>query len=231
MRSTAVVAAVSGVTFAVLYLVAFGIADLPEGAYSDARVMELYANTSSRTAIIVSAVLLGLAGLALLPFLAHLRSRLRPAGIAADVAFGAGLLYVAALFGAANLQGGYAIGVALGELPQPVNAELARVLTNQGFGLLLLYGLFAAAALVFATSLAARTTGAVSRPIARAGFLVTPLLLAGAAWVPQLLVPLWVVAVSWHVTRERAHERPVVRHSNRREPSDGTRTPAGYLGR
>lgn len=202
--------AAGGIAFAVLYFAALTLADLPEGSDSDARIVALYADAGSRSGIIIAGVLLGLAGIALLPFLAELRSRLRGAGIAADVAFAGGLLYVVALFGAGNLFSGYAIGVALGELPEPVNTQLERVLTNQGFGLLLVYGLFAASALVLATSLAGRRTGAVSRGVATAGFVVAPLLLAGAAYMPQFLVPLWVLAVSVDYARRERFQRSVV---------------------
>ena len=197
----------SGVAFALLYFAALALGDLPEGGYSDARVAELYADEGSRSGIIAMGVLLGLAGIALLPFLADLRARLRGAALAADIAFAGGLLYVVALFGAGGLASGYAIGVALGELPEPVNVELARVLTNQAFGLLLIYGLFSASALVLATSIGSRATGAVSKRTRIAGFVIAPVLLAGAAWMPQFLVPLWVLAVS--VGHARSAPRPL----------------------
>lgn len=199
----------SGVAFALLYFAALAVGDLPEGGYTDARVAELYADEGSRAGIIATGVLLGFAGIALVPFLADLRTRLRGAAVAADVAFAGGLLYVAALFGAGSLASGYAIGVALGELPEPVNVELARVLTNQAFGLLLLYGLFSAGVLVLATSVGGRLTGAVSTRTRIAGFVIAPLLLAGAAWMPQFLVPIWVLAVSLGRARPERERVPV----------------------
>ena len=39
------------------------------------------------------------------------------------------------------------------------------------------------------------------RSLATAGFVLAPLLLAGAAWIPQFLVPLWVLALSVQAIR------------------------------
>lgn len=201
---------VSAAAFVALYAGFTVVPVLPEGSYSDERVLALYTEPGSRTAIAAGGYLLALAGVALLPFLAALHRRLRTAtaSMTPTVAVGAGLLYVACLLGAGNLFGGYATGIAIGELQAPADATLVRVLSNQGFGLLLIGGLLAAAALVLSTSIAGMRSGVLPRWLVIAGFVVAPLLLLGAAWVPQFLVPLWVLAVGVALARPAGQRAP-----------------------
>lgn len=198
---------VAGLAFAALYA-AFGLSplmDLPEGADSDQAVIALVAEGGSRTGIVLGGVLVGLAGVAMLMFLADLRRRLAagtPDSSLPTLAFGAGLIYVAMLFLAGNAWTGYATGVAVGELPVPQDATLLRVLSDSGFGLLLIYGLLAAATSVVATSLSARRTGLLSKALTTSGFVIAPILCVGFTYVPQFLVPLWVIAVSIALLRQ-----------------------------
>ena len=204
----------AGLAFAVLYA-AFTLTplmELPEGAYSDQRVIALYADAGSRTGIVVGGLIVGLAGVVLLVFLADLRRRLADGAADAtlpSLAFGAGLIYVVMLFVAGNAWAGYATGIAVGELPAPQDATLLRVLSDSGFGLLLIYGLLAAAALVLATSLCARRTDLLPTSLIKSGYVIAPLLCLGFAWVPQFLLPLWVAAVSIAFLRQRP-EAPLV---------------------
>jgi hypothetical protein len=204
----------AGLTFAGLYA-AFTLSplmELPEGASSDERVIALVADEGSRTGIVVGGFIVGLAGVALLVFLADLRRRLEegaPDATLPTLAFGAGLVYVAMLFLAGNAWAGYATGIAVGELPVPRDATLLRVLSDSGYGLLLIYGLLAAATLVLATSLSARRTDLLSTSVTRSGFVIAPLLCLGFTWVPQFLVPVWVIAVSIAFLRQRP-ETPIV---------------------
>lgn len=197
----------AGLAFAVLYF-AFGLSplmDLPEGAYSDEQVIALVADEGSRTGIVVGGVLVALAGVAMLIFLADLRLRLATAARDSSLptlAFGAGLIYVAMLFVAGNAWTGYATGVAVGELPVPQDATLLRVLSDAGFGMLLIYGLLAAATCVVATSISARRTGILSRALTMSGFVIAALLCLGFTYMPQFLVPVWVVAVSIALLRQ-----------------------------
>jgi hypothetical protein len=194
-------AAGAGVVFAVLYVVVFQFLwDLIEEGYTDHEVQALFADPGYRQRLFVGAFLVAVAGTALLWFLAALLGALRradPDGDAPAVtAFAAGCIYVALLFVSATLFTGYAAGILVGELSAPVDVALARVLNNLGFTLLLIDGLFAAAVVVLITSLLARRTSLLPRWLTRAGLVVSPLLLLGAAYVPQFLVPLWVLAVS-----------------------------------
>jgi hypothetical protein len=194
-------AAFSAVAFTVLYLAATFIPTLPEGAYSDAKVLELLQDSGTRSLIVVGSVLYIVAALSLLPFVSQLTATLRHAEQGrtdADspllgVMSGGGLLYIAILLIAGNAFGSYATGIAVGELPTPEDATLVRVLSDQGFGLILVPGLLSAAVMILAASMLARRSHALPSWVCITGFVFAPLLLLGAAWVPQFLVPLWTL--------------------------------------
>ena len=78
------------------------------------------------------------------------------------------------------------------------------MLTDMGIGMHLISGLLAAAVMVAAASAAGRRTGVLPRGVVVAGLVVAPLLLVGFTWIPQFLVPLWVVAVSISLLRRPA---------------------------
>ena len=190
---------ICGLLFLPLYAAFTFVPELPEASYPDEDVLALYTDPGKAELIMLGSLLMAVAGVVLLVFLADLWRRLRPAGDLATLVVGAGVLYVGAIFGAGTLWGGYAGGGA-GPLETAPDLEhsvtLARILTDMGFGLLLIYGLFAAAVMVAAASAAGRRTGALPRGLVVAGFVIAPLLLVGFTWIPQFLVPAWVFAVS-----------------------------------
>lgn len=210
---------ICGLLFAPLYAAFTFIPELPEASYSDERVLDLYRDPGSSGAILLGSLLMAVAGVVFMVFLADLWRRLRAAGDVATLAVGAGFLYVAMLFVAGALWGGYAGGGGgpLEDAPElDHSATLARVLTDMGIGVLLIYGLCAAAVMVTAASRAGQRTGVLPRGIAIAGYVVAPLLLAGFTWIPQFLVPLWVLTVSVSFLR-RSPATPVA--AARREPA------------
>jgi len=186
-----------GLLFLPLYLAFTFIPERPEAGYSDERVLDLYRDGSAT--ILFSSLLMAAAGVALLVFLADLHSRLRPAGGTAILALAGGLGYVAMIFVAGAFWGGYALGGAgpLQDAPDLApSVTLARVLNEMGIGVLLIYGLSAAAVMIAGVSAAGRTTGVLPRGVVISGWIIAPLMAAGFAYAPQFLVPMWVAAVS-----------------------------------
>lgn len=190
---------ICGLLFLPLYLGFTFVPEHPEASDPNQYVLDLYADPGRIGLMIVGSALMGLAGVVFLVFLADLWRRLRPAGDLATLTVGAGVLYVGMLFMAGLLKGAYAWRGG-GPFEDVAGFEdsvaLARVLTDMGIGVHLIYGLFAAAVMVAAASAAGRRTGALPRGIVLAGFVIAPLLLVGFTWVPQFFLPLWVVAVS-----------------------------------
>lgn len=205
-------AAIAAVAFAVFYVTAlFGVMDLPEEADSDAAVLATYADAGKRAGLTAGVYLLAGAGLSFVWFLASLRERLRRDGVGAGLsttAFAGGLVYVAMLFTAGAAFGVLPLAIGVGEFEaEAVDPAVARVLVQFGFTILLIYGLLAAAVMVLATSLAALKMRLIPRWLAIAGFVVAALLLLGPIYVPQLLVPLWAIAVGVAIARPPASAR------------------------
>jgi hypothetical protein len=190
---------ICGLLFLPLYAAFTFIPELPVATDSDAAVLGLYTDPGKAELIMLGSLLMAVAGVVLLVFLADLWRRLRPAGELATLTAGAGVLYVGTLFVTGTLWGGYA-GRGGGPVADAAGFEdsvtLARVLTDMGLGMQLVYGLFAAAVMMAAASVAGRQTGALPRGLVIAGSVAAPLLLLGFTWIPQFLVPLWVCALA-----------------------------------
>lgn len=129
--------------FAVLYVASlFGVLDIPDGRDSDAAVRAAFVDDRGR--IILGVYMLGLAGLFSVWFLGGLHARLRDdaTGSALEVVvLAGGMVYVAMLYAAAATWGVLAFATAFDEIPEPVNADVARALTQLGFTMLLIFGL------------------------------------------------------------------------------------------
>jgi hypothetical protein len=209
----------SAVTYAALYLAAIFLPRFPEGAYSDERVTVLLGEGSDRMLIVGGGILLSLAGVALIPFLAGLAVLLRsrsPDTLAATAAPMGGLLHVCMLLIAATSLSGYATGLAIGEIPAPVETTLARTLSNQGFHALLIPGLLSAGVMILATTIAGRSF--LPRWVWIAGLVVSPLTLLGVAWMPQFVVPIWCLLLSFTVLPQPQAQFETSRSSSHREP-------------
>ena len=207
---------ISGLLFLPLYLGFTFVPEHPEASDSDQYVLDLYADPGRVGLIVLGSALMAAAGVVLLVFLADLWRRLRPAGELATLTMGAGVLYVGMLFIAGLLKAGYAWRGG-GPFEEVAGFEdsvaLARVLTDMGIGVHLIYGLFAAAVMVAAASAAGRRTGALPRGLVVTGFVIAPMLLVGFVWVPQFFLPLWVAAVSVAFLRSPATVAPAPRET------------------
>lgn len=189
---------VSAIAFAAAYVVAMFLPTLPEGAYSDARVLALLEDPADRTRIIVGGYALVASAIFLLVFTASLAVRIgrevRPTGL--GLALPSAGVYAAILAAAAALFSSIPMGVALGELEAGTDPYVYRVLSNTGFHLMLVGGLGVASVLVASVSIALRRVESAPRWLPVTGFVVAPLLWLGFAWVPQFLLPLWAIAVA-----------------------------------
>lgn len=193
----------AGPAFAVLYFVAiFGIMDLPEGADSDAEVLDLVSG-DGRNRLIAGVALLAAAGVLFLWFVATLveQVRVRGDGVVLRLVLLAGTVFTTMLFVAGACFGVVPLASALNELPDGTAAETARVLTQLGFVSLLLFGLAAAGTMVLAVSIGALGSGALPTWLAWSGIAIGPLLFLGAFWMPQLLLLLWAAVTGVVIAR------------------------------
>jgi prepilin signal peptidase PulO-like enzyme (type II secretory pathway) len=127
-------------------------------------------------------------------------------GFLTRLGYGAGAIFVAMLFGSGAAMGTVAAGVEFADMPVP-DGEFARQFENLGFGLLLLFGMFAAGVFMAVVSFIGLHTALLPRWLAIAGLVAGPLvLLFGVVFIPMLLLVLWVLAVS--IVLVRAHPTP-----------------------
>jgi hypothetical protein len=191
----------AGIAFGILFVVRFvAFLDTPD---SDAAVSEwtdYYSDSDHRTESIVGMYLMALAGLAFAWFLMALHTRLReaeePVGFTTWLALGTGLVFVAMLFASGAMMGAVAAGVEFGDIPVP-DGEFARQFESVGFGLLLLFGMFAAGVFMIAAALSSMRTALLPQWLAIAGIVSGALVLVfGVLFIPMALLVLWVVTVS-----------------------------------
>lgn len=203
--STSTAIRVSAVVFSAGYLTSQFLPTLPEGGYSDDKVLSLL-DGSGPGSIALSGYVLAIAGVAFLCFAALLSRKLAdhgPGGYASVVS-AAGTAYAVMLLSASTYFSSLPMGLALGELPDQTDPMLFRVLSNAGFHALLVPALLAAAVTVVAASLALRGTGLAPAWCSTAGILIAPLLLLGFAWVPQFLVPVWALTIAFTLRPARS---------------------------
>ena len=209
----------SAIAFAVLYFVAMFAPDLPEGTYSDSRVLGLVNDDGSM--VVLAGYALAAAGAVFLCWLAGVTTRLRGAGGSAlvDLALLAGAAYGVLLMVASTFFSTIALGHSIGELPPAEDAFLVRAFSNQGFHLVLVPALLCAGLLMTAVSLGARRQAVLPRWAVVAGLCLAPLMLAGAVWVPQFLVPVWAIVVAFSLRttedQDEASHRSVATHNSR----------------
>ncbi|CAN5759396.1 hypothetical protein BH23CHL2_BH23CHL2_06850 [soil metagenome] len=209
--------AIAGILFAVLFTIGVILPDLPSGGESAAVVDEFYADSGNRMIVIVASYLIVLAGLAFLGFLSEIYRGLRRAegdsGSLATMALAAGVLFTGMLYASSSAWGNVPGGVELGGEEQP-NSEIAIWFTQLGYGDLLLYGMFAAIAVIVPTSVLVLRTGVLPRWQAWTGFACAFLLLFGVMFLPMIALPIWAIATSVAMLKS-----PATRTAHNAQPS------------
>jgi hypothetical protein len=198
---------ISAAIFAASYFGALFTAPLPEGAYDDERVVALLSG-GELTGIVVGGYALVVAGISALAFTSLLADTLRrtPGGGGASLVRALGTAYGLMVMVAAVAFLAVPMGHVTDELPA-ATASPFRELTMVGFVALLVAALLCAAVLVVIVSVQLRRAGTAPRWSTTTGLVIAPLLLVGAAWVPQFLVPLWALFVAFTVRHAPLSER------------------------
>ena len=97
-------------------------------------------------------------------------------------------------------------GISLGGEPSVSNADVARFLSQMGFGSILLGGMFGAFALIVATSIVTIRTAVLPRWLAYLGFVCGVALLFGVVFLPMIALPIWLIAAGVALFRGRPTE-------------------------
>jgi hypothetical protein len=196
----------SGIVFVVLLIVGMGLMDLPTGDDSDQTVSAFYADHGNRVEVICAFYLLTIGGIAFLFFANRLRLLLAAAPgappPAATFAFGAGVVFLSMYFVSAAAMATIAGAVSIGgeELP---DVSFERFFPQLGYAVLLVPGMFAASVMIAVTSYVSMQSRIFPGWFAWLGFVVAILLLFGAAFLPALALPVWVLIASVLMLQEQ----------------------------
>jgi hypothetical protein len=188
-------AALAGVAFVVLYVVAFALGI--EVGPSDREILDYYADSGHRAKEVVALFLIAAAALAFLVFASALRSLVVRAE--QETAPLAALAWAGGIACAVLVLAGNAVSRATAFAAMSDDFQLdtntRRLVEDVGL-LLVASGALAAILLVVAVSLAAVRHGVLPRWLGRAGFPAAALLTLGIAFVGFLVLAVWVLAVS-----------------------------------
>jgi hypothetical protein len=187
-------AASAGLTFVVLWVVAFSLGI--EVGPSDAEIREHYADGGNRTKEAVAFFLISAGALAFLTFATALRSVIARAeqesGMLAALAWAGGLVCTGLLLAGNAVSRSPAFAAMSDDFRLDVDTR--RLVEDAGL-LLLASGAIAAILLVVAVSLAALRHGLLPRWLAWAGFPAAALLPLAVSFLGFLVLALWVLAV------------------------------------
>jgi hypothetical protein len=223
-------AAIAGVVFAVLLIVALGIIRLSVPA-DPAEPGTAFTDPAARDAMRFALNLVPFAGIAFLWFMGVLRDRLgeREDQLLATAFLGSGLLFVVCLFCSAALAGGLLEAVAEGEIQLP-NSEAYYLGRRTIYALLNIFAFKMAGVFMISTGTIGLRTAFLPRWVALVGYvcaLVLLLVITNWAWI-GLLFPLWVLLVSVVVLAMEFHRRskhsaddPLLQVANARSKQPG----------
>jgi hypothetical protein len=204
---------IAGIAFAVLFIVGMLMPTTGFQDMTDAEVVTFFGDSGNQTTYIASAYIIAVAGIAFLYFVSTLRSLLaRSEGASATLVTFVGIaggVFVALLFAGFAATVAVPGGVAIGGEPVP-SADLLRMMPQLGHGLVLVFGMLAASAMIAAASAIILKDATLPRWLAWAGFACAVLLLAGAMFMPTMALPIWVIATSIVLLR-RPSEQPALR--------------------
>jgi len=196
-------AALAGLSFVVLYVVAFSLGI--EVGDSDREILAYYANSGHRAKEIVAFFLIAGAALALVVFATALRSLIARAE--QETAMLAALAWAGGIACAVQVLAGNAVSRATAYTALDdkfrLDPNTRRLFEDTGF-LLFASGALAAILLVVAVSLAGLRYGVLPRWLGWAGFPAAALLTLGIVFVGFLVFALWMLAVSGALALRRS---------------------------
>ena len=192
--------AISGIVFAVLYMVSLVLIRLAVPANPTEPGIWLVIQSSGHWLLCIALSLVPFTGIAFLWYMAVLRNRvgLLEDRFFATVLLGSGLLFVAMLFAAASIAKGLLDTFASG---LPNQNEVYRLGRGTAYALMNMFGTRMAAVFMFVTSTIGLRTGVLPRWIPYVGFafgLILLFVITEFAWI-ALVFPLWVLLVSAYI--------------------------------
>ncbi|WP_433503593.1 hypothetical protein ACQP04_28360 [Pseudonocardia halophobica] len=225
------IAAVSGIVFAVLFVVALVLVHrAPTLADPDSAYTGFYANGGDQLFVAVGLYLVPFAGIAFLWHMTAMRAVLdtltpQPSTMAHGLNLLAGAIFVTLLFAGTAAVGAVAFGVYFGHSPAE-DPQTARALTGVGYGLVFIFGVRGAGMFALTTTTLLRNAKVLPIVPAVIAYLLAAFLLLAVTSNPAavLVFPAWVVLISIFLLRH-AHRAAAPAP----EPDTGPPAPAAPL--
>ncbi len=211
--SAARVAAISGLLFAVLFLVALVLVHRAPTLHDpDAAYAAFYADGGGDQILVaVGLYFVPFAGIAFLWHMTAMRNALdtltpAPSAMAHGLNLLSGIIFVTLLFAGTAAVGAVAFGVYFGHVPVE-DPSAARTFTAVGYGLVFVFAVRGAGMFAITTTTLLRNAGVLPRIPAVAAYLFAALLLLAVSSNPAavLVFPAWVVLISFFLLRHPRH--------------------------
>ena len=206
--SAARLAALSGLVFVVLFVVALVLVRrTPALGAPDAAYAAFYANGGDQVFVAIGLYLVPFAGIAFLWHMTAMRNVLdtlipTPSTMAYGLNLLAGVIFVTLLFAGTAAVGAIAFGVYFGHAPVE-DPSAARALAGVGYGLVFVFAVRGAGMYAITTTTLLRNAGVLPRLPAILAYLLAAFLLLAVTNNPVavLVFPAWVVLVSTFLLR------------------------------
>lgn len=189
-----------GIAFALLVVAWSLLTHVPAAVDAPDHILEVYAEPSVRAQAFAGTLVLAVATLCFIGFLADLVTLLRRAdgsdGPLPTVALCSGMGFLVLTLAAGAMFAVLPNLIAFDEVSAQVDPDIASVTVQVGYLLLFVFATVAASGLVLATSVVGLRARLVPRWLGRAGYLLSGLLLLGFSGPPLLLLLLWIAGIS-----------------------------------
>jgi hypothetical protein len=193
----------TGIAFAVLFVVGFLILNIPDDNASNQTWINYFADRGHRVAVVVSAYLLVAAGLCLVAFLTTLWTRIasarRPHATSPLGLVAAGVAAACIVVGAmvdASVSG----SMIFGSTPLP-GADTLRLVFDIMFPCVAVAGMIAASLSITTLSIQGYGAGLLGRSLLVVSLVVAVGLLASVFFIPMVLLPIWAIVMSVALVR------------------------------
>lgn len=202
IRGYALMSGLSGIAFAVLFVVALVLVRKAPGLGApDAVYTQFYAG-GGEVLVAAGLYVIPFAGIAFLWHMAATRTLIEahpgpPSKIPFGLHLASGILFVAMMFAGAAAVGAPALLGVFTNLPLP-SVDVARALAVVGFALVFVYGVRATGMYMITMTTTLRTTGLLPGWLVVLGYLAATFLLVSTTFHPAVLLvfPAWVIVVS-----------------------------------
>jgi hypothetical protein len=198
----------AGLAFVPAFLVGFILANSTPDTSTDTNATWIawFNDRSHQVQGIAGAIILSVAGILLLAFVAGVGERLMAARQGAPVTHrfsqSAGVLAAGVLMISAVESAGIIGNIAFGSQPVPQDADIMR--SNFGGVFVALIATLLMACFITGSTIMAKRLGLFGSAMTTFSYVMAFLLLFGVLWFPMIALPLWMLVASIALLRERA---------------------------